>query len=114
MHWVAAGVAKSATWAPWVEPPSPAASGQLRDEPQVGFSSVCGSWGSGPRWLRPSGASGRGPPAGRAPPSGRQPGAQYEVLSWPPLTSSIDLCEYIVLVIAAAIAVLSGPLQEIQ
>ena len=73
-HWVAAGVAEAATWAPCVEPPSSAASRQLRDELLVGSSSVGGPWGSGPRWLRPSGPRGRGPPAGRAPLAGRQPG----------------------------------------
>ena len=74
-HWVAAGVAEAATWAPCVEPPSSAASRQLRDELLVGSSSVGGPWGSGPRWLRPSGPRGRGPPAGWAPLAGRQPGS---------------------------------------
>ena len=73
-HWVAAGVAEAATWAPCVDPPSSAASRQLRDELLVGSSSVGGPWGSGPRWLRPSGPRGRGPPAGQALLAGRQPG----------------------------------------
>ena len=73
-YMVAAGVAETATWDPCVELPSPAASRQLRDELLVGSSSVGGPWGSGPRWLRPSGPRGRGPPAGRAPLAGRQPG----------------------------------------
>ena len=74
-YMVAAGVAETATWDPCVELPSPAASRQLRDELLVGSSSVGGPWGSGPRWLRPSGPRGRGPPAGWAPLAGRQPGS---------------------------------------
>ena len=74
-YMVAAGVAETATWDPGVELPSPAASRQLRDELLLGSSSVGGPWGSGPRWLRPSGPRGRGPPAGWAPLAGRQPGS---------------------------------------